>query len=112
MWVPNFEGDTVTEMNPSGALIGNFAPAAADFDASDNLAIDAVGNVWVGNFDGASVSELLAGCSTASCTGLNFTPDGANFDTSTRVGNRHFRRCLGGEPGQRLGDQVDLQPAH
>jgi streptogramin lyase len=80
VWVPNFDGDSVTEMSPSGALIGNFAPAAAEFDASDNLAIDAVGNVWVGNFGGASVSELLAGCSTSSCTGLNFTPDGANFD--------------------------------
>ena len=80
VWVPNFEGDSVTEMSPIGALIGNFAPAAADFDASDNLAIDAVGNVWVGNFEGASVSELLAGCSTLSCTGLNFAPTGANFD--------------------------------
>ncbi len=80
VWVPNFEGNSVTEMSPSGALVGNFAPAAAEFDASDNLAIDAVGNVWVGNFDGASVSELLAGCSTSSCTGLNFAPDGANFD--------------------------------
>jgi len=79
VWVPNIDGDSVTEISAIGALIGNFAPAAANFDGSDNLAIDAVGNVWVGNFEGASVSELLAGCSTLSCTGLNFTPAGANF---------------------------------
>jgi streptogramin lyase len=80
VWVPNIDGDSVTEISAVGALIGNFAPAAANFDGSDNLAIDAVGNIWVGNFEGASVSELLAGCSTLSCTGLNFAPAGSNFD--------------------------------
>jgi streptogramin lyase len=81
VWVPNFDGNSVTELSPIGTLVGNFAPAAADFNESDNLAIDAVGNVWVGNFSSSSssVSELLAGCSTSSCTGLNFTPAGANF---------------------------------
>ena len=72
MWVPNAGGDNVTELSPIGALIGNFAPAAANFDEPDGMAIDATGNVWVTNIAGDSVSELLVGCSTSSCTGLNF----------------------------------------
>ena len=85
VWVPNGAGDNVTELSFAGSLIGNFAPAAADFDGSDGVAIDASGNVWVTNFTGDTVSELLAGCSTSSCTGHNFDPSGANFDAPFNI---------------------------
>ncbi|MGO9451900.1 MAG: hypothetical protein ACLQDV_12815 [Candidatus Binataceae bacterium] len=34
---------------------------------------------------GDSVSELLAGCSISSCTGLNFAPSGAGFNGPSGV---------------------------
>lgn len=80
VWAPNTGGNSVTELNPSGGLVGTFAPDAASFDGPDGVAIDAAGNVWITNFIGDSVSELLAGCSNSSCTGLNFAPDGSDFD--------------------------------
>src|SRR5208283_3734706 len=74
IWAPNAAGDNVTELTPIGTQAGTFAPTAAEFDAPDGIAIDATGNVWITNIDGESVSELLLGCSTSSCTGLNFAP--------------------------------------
>ncbi len=72
VWVPNYAGNSVTELTPSGGLAGNFAPAGANFNGLYGVAIDAAGNVWVTNYLGNSASELIAGCSNSSCTGLNF----------------------------------------
>ena len=49
------------------------------------MAFDATGNLWATNIEGDTLSELLAGCSNASCTGLNFDPAGANFDAPAYV---------------------------
>jgi streptogramin lyase len=76
VWSPNVGGNTVTELNPVGGLVGNFNPGSANFDGPDGVAIDSAGNVWITNFDGATVTELK---SSGALIG-NFNPDGANFD--------------------------------
>ena len=53
-WVANEDGNSVTELNSSGALVGNFAPPGADYDVPDGLAIDASGNVWTASIDSSS----------------------------------------------------------
>jgi len=42
----------VTELTSSGGLVGNFAPSGANFNDPSSVAIDALGNLWVPNFDG------------------------------------------------------------
>ncbi len=93
VWVGNFKGNSVTELTSSGGLAGYFTPSGANFNAPVGVAIDAADNVWVtnGGFPSSaigndgSVSELLAGCSSSSCTGLNFDPSGADFDKPVGV---------------------------
>jgi hypothetical protein len=61
---------------PSNFVLAlNFAPTGADFDDPVSLAVDAAGNVFVGNGDGNSVGELTEASSYD--TGLNFSPSGA-----------------------------------
>jgi hypothetical protein len=81
VWVANFKGNSVGELtNASGYASGlNFAPAGAAFNGPSSIELDSAGNLWITNFSGDSVSELLAGCSSASCTGVNFT----NSNTGT-----------------------------
>ena len=47
VWVANQGSQSVTEVTSSGALVGNFAPAGANFAGPSGIAIDASGNVWV-----------------------------------------------------------------
>jgi hypothetical protein len=62
----------------------NYAPAGAAFNGPNALALDASGNVFVINFNGASggnigsVSELTA--TSAYTTGSKFAPAGATFN--------------------------------
>ncbi|HEY9159264.1 hypothetical protein [Candidatus Binatus sp.] len=58
-WVSNFLGNSVTELNSSGGLAGNFAPGGAGFDLPDGVEIDAAGNVWAANAGGNSVAEIV-----------------------------------------------------
>ena len=95
VWVPNISGNTVTELTSSGGLAGNFTPSGASFNGPDGVAIDAAGNAWVTNYGfgvdeegGTSVTELLAGCTTSSCTADNFSnanTSGANFADPIQV---------------------------
>src|ERR1019366_3635199 len=84
-WVTNEGGNSVTELNSSGGLAGNFNSSnasGANFDEPDFVAIDAAGDAWVTNFTSSTVTELLAGCTTSSCTADNFNNSntiGANF---------------------------------
>jgi len=75
IWVANSKGNSVSELtNASGYASGlNFAPAGAALDGPSSIELDSAGNLWITNFSGDSVSELQAGCSNASCTGVNFT---------------------------------------
>jgi streptogramin lyase len=90
-WVTNEGGNSVTELNSSGGLAGNFNSSnasGANFDEPDFVAIDAAGDAWVTNFTGSTVTELLAGCTTSSCTADNFNSSnasGANFSEPTGV---------------------------
>ena len=58
----------------------NYKPSGAALEASNSLALDAAGNVFVSNIVGlfSSVSELTAASHYA--TGLNFVPTGAAFE--------------------------------
>ena len=84
VWVTNcgngcFAGDSVTELNSSGGLVGNFAPSGANFFEPEFVAIDAAGNAWVTNYGNNSVTELD---SSGDLVG-NFNDTnvgGANFD--------------------------------
>jgi streptogramin lyase len=76
VWVPNFFGDSVTELTSSGEVAGNYDPAGANFDDPVGVAIDAGGNAWMVNQAGESVTELTSSGSLAG----NYDPAGANFD--------------------------------
>ncbi len=81
LWVANLAGNSVSELTAASAYTSgsSFAPAAAALNQPSQLVLDSAGNIWVTNFLGNSVSELLAGCSSASCTGTNFS----NSNTGT-----------------------------
>ena len=81
VWVPNENGNSVTELTSSGGLVGNFAPSGANFNSPVSPAIDAAGNVWVPNFEGNSLTELTSSGSLAG----NFAPIGANFNVPVGV---------------------------
>jgi hypothetical protein len=74
VWVANSKGNSVSELtNASGYASGlNFAPSGAALNGPSSIELDSAGNLWLTNFSGDSVSELQAGCSNASCTGVNF----------------------------------------
>jgi hypothetical protein len=74
VWVVNSKGNSVGELtNASGYASGfNFAPAGAAFNGPSSIELDSAGNLWITNLNSDSVSELQAGCSNASCTGVNF----------------------------------------
>jgi sugar lactone lactonase YvrE len=59
IWINNLGGDSVAELNSSGAEIGNFTAPGADYDGPDGVAIDASGNVWSANTGNASVAEII-----------------------------------------------------
>ncbi len=74
IWVSNSAGNSVGELTAaSGYASGfNFTPSGAAFNGPSSIEIDAAGNLWITNYLGNSVSELQAGCSSGSCTGVNF----------------------------------------
>lgn len=67
VWVPNCGGfcsgsssnGSLSAVNAQGALVGNFAPPGANFNAPSAIAIDATGNVWIENGNGNSLSEVI-----------------------------------------------------
>jgi hypothetical protein len=80
VWLPNSGtsgtgSNTVTELNSSGALVGNFSPTGV-FNEPIAVAIDASGDVWVPNASGNTVTQLN---SSGAVLG-NFSPMGANFN--------------------------------
>jgi streptogramin lyase len=59
VWTANQGGDSVTELDSSGGLVGNFAPAGANLNGPNGIVIDASGDVWVANNFGNSVTEII-----------------------------------------------------
>jgi streptogramin lyase len=78
VWVSVEDNPSVTELNSTGELIGNFNNAntpGANFVYPAVVAVESSGNVWVTNYFGNSVTELN---SHGDLIG-NFAPAGANF---------------------------------
>jgi hypothetical protein len=71
----------VTELTTSGALAGNYDPSGASFDEPQSMAIDASGNAWTVNYDGASVTEITSGGALVG----NFAPAGAHLSNSVSL---------------------------
>jgi DNA-binding beta-propeller fold protein YncE len=59
----------------------SFSPAGAALSAPASLQLDSAGNVWMANFDGGTLSELLAGCTPETCNGQAFDPAGADLNS-------------------------------
>lgn len=81
VWAANYQGNSVSELLAgcsSASCTGvnfnnsNTGTPGAGFGNPVSLIPDAAGNVWVVNYGGNSVSELPAGCTSASCTAANF----------------------------------------
>ena len=61
VWIANYNGKSVTEMNSSGGVIANYNNtnvSGANFNNPIALAFDTSGNVWVANYLGPGVTEL------------------------------------------------------
>jgi streptogramin lyase len=80
LWVSNYLGNSVGELfaGCTGASCSaanfnnnNTGSPGALFSGPVTLAPDAAGDVWVTNYASASVTRLLPGCSSGSCTGEN-----------------------------------------
>jgi streptogramin lyase len=82
VWVANegVDSNSLTELNSSGALVGNFNntnTSGANFNGPEGVAIDASGNAWAANFNGTNVTELTSG-------GLlvgSYSPAGSNLNS-------------------------------
>ncbi len=84
VFVANEKGDSVSELTASSSYATglNFAPSGAGLNPSfRSIALDASGDVWVGNI--TSVSELTAGSGYA--TGHNFAPAGAKLEDAVSI---------------------------
>ena len=88
VWMTNIYGNSVTELTPSGGLVGNFNNTntiGANFNNPFGLAIDTAGNVWVTNYTtGNSVTELTSSGALAGNFN-NTNTSGANFDWGSGV---------------------------
>jgi hypothetical protein len=84
-WVPNYEGNSVTELSSTGAVLsGTNGYTGGALNMPDGIAIDSSGNAWIANYGGASVTEISSSGSILSGTngytgGMNL-PDGISID--------------------------------
>jgi streptogramin lyase len=102
-WVANFFGGndlagSVIEFNNSGSTAtafnnSNTSPGDV-FDDPTDIAFDSTGNLWISNTQTGgfgSPAELIAGCTSGSCTGINFNgitlqgPIGVAIDASNNI---------------------------
>jgi len=85
VWVANSGGNTVTELNHTGAVLSG-SGYTGNLNAPSAIAIDAAGNVWVTNKGSNTVTKLTSSGSIAS--GSPFTggglslPAGIAFDST------------------------------
>jgi hypothetical protein len=80
-------GNSVTELNYSGALFGNYNPTNANFNGPFAIAIDSGGNAWIANSAGAYVTELTSSGELAGSFDIGFLglQTGVAIDASGNV---------------------------
>ena len=78
IWVVNNGVNTVTELNPSGTILGTYAVGSAPF----GIAIDTSGNVWVTNSGSDTVTKLSSTGSVLGTYGAGFSPISIAADSS------------------------------
>jgi streptogramin lyase len=85
IWISNKTGNSVTELNSSGAAVGASPFTGDGVSSPTGVAIDGLGNVWLSNSGNNSVSEF----SSAGVYVANYTPD-AGLNTPSGIGiNAH-----------------------
>jgi hypothetical protein len=95
VWVGNFAGGSITELNANGELVGNFNNAnipGANFSEPSTVVPDTTGNLWVTNRGSNGVTEfksngeLVGNFNNANTPGANFSgPVGIALDNSNNV---------------------------
>jgi streptogramin lyase len=60
VWVTNYNGNSVTELNSSGTASGSSPYTAGSMNQPIGIAIDGTGNLWIANNGDSSVTELTS----------------------------------------------------
>ena len=83
IWVTNYGSNSVTELGPTGSLIGTYLVGANPY----GIAIDTYGsgNVWVANYGGNSVVELSPTGSLITTATVGTNPVGIALDVSGNI---------------------------
>ena len=70
VWIANYYGNSVSEVNSCGTLVLN-AATGGGLDHPQGIAVDGSGKVWVSNFLGNSLSEISSSASSNAGTLLS-----------------------------------------
>ena len=81
IWVPNYNNNTVTELNSSGGTIGTYPVGTQP----TGIAIDASGNVWTTNFADNTVTELNSSGTPLTTVTVGTSPMGIAIDASGNI---------------------------
>ena len=81
LWVPNYNDNTVTELNSTGSTIGTYPVGTQP----TGIAIDASGNAWITNFADNTVTELNSSGGTIGTFPVGTSPMGIAIDASGNV---------------------------
>ncbi|SNT20872.1 hypothetical protein SAMN05421770_105165 [Granulicella rosea] len=74
VWVANFYGDSVSQINSCGTVVSTGYTASGSLNHPQSVAIDGAGTVWVANFRQTYITELAG--STTSSPGAALSPSG------------------------------------
>jgi hypothetical protein len=82
-WITNYASGagTITELSPSGAPISPSKGFAHTFAGAEGVALDASGNVWVGNYSSSIITEIIG------AAGPSITPYAANLPATAGGAN-------------------------
>ena len=83
VWVANYGGSGVTELNSSGQQVSGSPYTVGN--EPDALAVDATGNVWVANYGGSDVTELSPTGVTIGTFPVGNEPDALAVDGTGNV---------------------------
>jgi streptogramin lyase len=74
IWLANYYGNSVSEVNTSGTLILD-AATGGGIDHPQGIAVDGAGTVWVANYSGESISEVKGASGTFVSPSTGFGAD-------------------------------------